>query len=132
MKGYINGARLWSEFAYELNKVCGHVFKSNVERGWYSNPQTGERIERNVPEMLCLIHSEISEGLEGHRKELMDDHLPTRPMLEVELADACIRIFDLAGYLNLDLGGAITDKMAYNAVRADHSLEVRKHGGKKF
>lgn len=86
-----------------------------------------------VPTKLCLIHSEISEAMEGDRKGLMDDHLPHRTMLEVELADAVIRIADLAGALGLDLGGAIAEKMAYNAQRADHKPEARAAtGGKTY
>lgn len=86
-----------------------------------------------VAEKLALIHSEISEGLEGHRKNKMDDHLPNRPMLEVELADAMIRIADLAGALGYDLGGAIAEKLAYNEQRADHKPENRaKEGGKAY
>lgn len=84
-----------------------------------------------VAEKLCLSHSELSEGMEGHRKGKMDDKLPDRPMLEVELADAVIRIADLAGALGLDLGGAIADKMAFNAVRPDHKVEARQAAGGK-
>jgi NTP pyrophosphatase (non-canonical NTP hydrolase) len=61
----------------------------------------------------------------------MDDHLPLRSMLEVELADAVIRIADLAGALDLDLGGAIAEKLAYNAKRADHNPENRAAAGGK-
>ena len=79
-----------------------------------------------------LIVSEIAEAKEGHRKGLMDDHLPDRPMIEVELADAMIRIGDLAGALGLDLGGAVIAKMRYNQTRSDHKLaNRRKPGGKK-
>ncbi|MEN9885596.1 MAG: Burkholderia phage BcepB1A [Pseudomonadota bacterium] len=86
-----------------------------------------------VAQKLCLIHSEISEAMEGHRKGLMDDKLPHRKMIEVELADAMIRIADLAGALGLDLGGAIVEKMEYNANREDHKLENRqKAGGKAY
>jgi hypothetical protein len=71
--------------------------------------------------------------MEGARKGLMDDKLPARTMLEVELADAVIRIFDMAGGLHLDLGGAIAEKLAYNAQRADHKPGNRiKPGGKTF
>lgn len=84
-----------------------------------------------VAEKLCLSHSELSEGMEGHRKGKMDDKLPHRPMLEVELADAVIRICDLAGALELDLGGAIAEKMAFNAVRPDHKVEARMAAGGK-
>jgi hypothetical protein len=82
-------------------------------------------------EKLCLTHSEISEAMEGHRKGLMDDKLPHRPMAEVELADAVIRIADLAGAMNFDLGGAIAEKMAYNAIRPDHKPEARAAAGGK-
>lgn len=99
-----------------------------------NNPQTP--LERRlakalVAEKLCLGHSEISEAMEGHRKGLMDDKLPHRPMIEVELADAMIRISDLAGALNLDLGGAIAEKMAFNATRPDHKPEARAAAGGK-
>lgn len=103
--------------------------------GWWNDLHTGESLlqTRNIPEMLCLIHSEISEAMEGYRKSLMDDKLPNRPMFEVELADAIIRIFDLAGSQGFDLGGAMIEKMEYNRTRADHKPENRvKEGGKVF
>lgn len=84
-----------------------------------------------VAQKLCLIHSEISEAMEGHRKGLADDKLPHRPMIEVELADAVIRIADLAGALGLDLGGAIAEKLAFNAQRPDHKPEARQAAGGK-
>lgn len=84
-----------------------------------------------VAQKLALIHSEVSEALEGHRKGLMDDKLPHRPMVEVELADAIIRIADLAGALQLDLAGAIVEKLAYNTTREDHKPEARAAAGGK-
>jgi len=116
-----------------INIMVQDVYQGNVRMGWYSDPVTRERKERNVGELLALIHSEVSEALEGHRKNLMDTHLTNRPMIEVELADVIIRVFDLAGYLNLDLGGAYIEKLAYNANRQDHKLENRVgENGKKF
>lgn len=106
-----------------INYLAAEVHDLNTK--WWHDPATGQPIERNVGEMLCLVHSEISEALEGHRKNLMDDHLPHRKMLEVELADAIIRILDIAAGLKLDLGGAFVEKMQYNATRADHSDEAR-------
>lgn len=82
-----------------------------------------------------LTVSELSEAMEGHRKGLMDDKLPHRKMFEVELADALIRIFDIAGApeLCLDVGGAFVEKMLYNAKRKDHTNEARlAEGGKKY
>jgi hypothetical protein len=100
---------------------------------WWINIETGEPLKRNIGELLCLVHSEISEAMEGARKDRMDDHLPHRKQIEVELADALIRIFDIGGGLGLDLGGALVEKLAYNAQRADHKVENRlKADGKKF
>jgi NTP pyrophosphatase (non-canonical NTP hydrolase) len=101
--------------------------------GWYTNPYTGEEMDRNVGEMMMLIVSEVAEAMEGHRKDLCDTHLPCRLAVEVELADAVIRICDLAGHLGLDLGSAIAEKVEFNRHRADHKIENRtKAGGKKF
>lgn len=89
--------------------------------------------ERNPLELLALCHSELSEALEGIRKDQMDDKLPHRKMFEVELADTLLRIFDIAGGFNLDLGGALAEKLAFNTSRADHKPENReKAGGKKY
>ncbi len=94
---------------------------SDALRMWW----TGSKL------MLCV--TELAEAMEGVRKDKNDDHLPHRKMLEVELADAAIRIFDLAGGLGLDLGAAIGEKLEYNANRADHKRENRQAaGGKKI
>lgn len=111
-----------------------------VMAGWWHCPVTGEAstvqyiAQSLLPQKLLLVHSEISEACEADRKNLMDSHLPHRHGVEVELADAVIRCFDLAGALNFDLGAAIAEKMAYNAQRADHKLEARLGGehGKRY
>jgi len=117
----------------DINAMVSVIHEMNVQAGWYNDIYTGERLNRNIPEMMCLIHSEISEALEGYRKDLMDNHLPHRKMCEVELADTFIRLLDLAGYLEYDLGSAVLEKLAYNKNRADHKVENRKkENGKKI
>ena len=114
------------ESANLLRNICHDAAKN-----WWKEGDTKNRLM--FSNKLCLIHSEISEAMEGDRKGLKDDHLPHRDMREVELADAVIRIFDLAGAYGMDIGGAIAEKLEYNAQRADHKLENRaKQGGKSY
>ena len=113
-------------FKEEVNKLTSYCYNQSKNAGWHDN-------QRDVGTMLMLVVSEVSEAMEGDRKNLMDDHLPHRKMIEVELADAIIRIADLAGKLGLDLGGAIDEKLNYNLSRLDHKKENRDaDGGKKY
>lgn len=117
----------------EINALVDMIHARNVLACWWSDPATGAPKDRNVGELLALIHSEISEALEGHRKDLMDDKLPHRKMIDVELADAVIRIMDLAGARGIPLGTIIFEKLEYNTKREDHKPENRlKEGGKAF
>lgn len=114
-----------------LNELAAAVHRKN-ER-WWRDPATGEPVERNKGEMLMLMVSEISEAMEGERKDLMDDKLPHRPMAEVELADCLIRILDYCGGHGYDLQGAFSEKLEYNRTRQDHTDEARlAEGGKKW
>lgn len=122
-----------SHYEKSINDLVKLCHNAAVAGGWWHDINTGEILDRNKGEMLCLIHSEISEVMEGVRKNKMDDHLSHRKSEEVELADVLIRIFDYAGGFNLDIGGALNEKLAYNAQRADHKPENRAKGdGKKF
>lgn len=124
-----------------LQVIC---HEASMKAHWWTDMATGGSLRDEcregtllgkalVAQKLMLIVSEIGEAMEGHRKNLPDDKLPHRPAVEVELADAVIRIADLAGALDLDLGGAIAEKMAFNAMRPDHKLEARQaEGGKTY
>lgn len=85
------------------NVLRDQIHAANVKAGWWTNIQTGESIltTRNRPEMLCLIGSELVEAYLDQYK--LDDHLPQFPALHVEIADAVIRILDLAGADQIDL-----------------------------
>lgn len=119
-----------------LSEMQSVIHSAAVEAGWWNDLHTRESITNNpltFSNKLMLIVSECAEAMEGDRKDLMDDKLPHRKMREVELADVVIRAFDLAGGYNMDLAGAIVEKMRYNAQREDHKVENRKlAGGKAF
>lgn len=83
-----------------------------VSKGWHDEPVP-------IPVALALIHSEVSEALEADRKGDRENFVE-------ELADVCIRIFDLCGLLDIDLQKAIHEKMNKNRMRS------YKHGGKAY
>jgi NTP pyrophosphatase (non-canonical NTP hydrolase) len=105
---------LMTDFIGLINDKALEIHQAAVAKGFWENPNIGEK--------CMLICCEVAEAIEADRKSLMDSHLKHRRGLEVELADALIRIMDLAGYLQIDLGGAIVEKLAYNAQRP------HKHG----
>jgi hypothetical protein len=118
-----------------INRMVEQIFEDNYKAGWWVFPD-GQDTRDNpytFSNKIALVHSELSEALEADRKSLMDNHLPHRRGVEVELADAVIRIFDLAGAYGLNLGEALVEKLVYNAQRADHKKENREAiGGKAY
>ena len=127
-----------------IGKLQKDIHDSNAVAGWWTDLETGINLANEarkgtrlgkaiVAEKLCLIHSEVSEAVEASRKNLMDDKLTHRKGVEVELADAVIRILDLCGALELDLDGAITEKLIFNLTRPDHKIANRlKANGKAY
>lgn len=102
-----------------ISELCERAYQQSKDKGFHDG-------EYNVAEKLALIHSEISEALEEHRA----GHKPNEVYYNgekpegfgVELADAVIRICDLAGKEDIDLEALISEKLAYNARRP------HKHG----
>lgn len=132
---------LHAHYVHILTLVQRLCHQSSYAAGWWKKDQAvldavPKELKKYTRALVVLAkldlqHSELGEATEGYRKGLMDDHLPHRQMIEVELADAMIRIFDLAGWLGLDVPGAMMEKLAYNRQREDHKEENReKEGGK--
>ena len=84
-----------------INKLVKEIHENNEKAGWWKDPETDLPLKHHsmfpyvVATKLLLVGTEISEATEGYRKNLMDDKLPHRQMVEVELADAVIRILTL-------------------------------------
>jgi NTP pyrophosphatase (non-canonical NTP hydrolase) len=120
---------------HKINDFVDMCHKASFDAGWWAD-KDGNDTRTNpltFSNKLMLIVSEIAEAMEGDRKDCPDDKLPHRDMREVELADAMIRIGDLAGAYNMNLGAAVVEKMAYNATRSDHKKENRASvGGKSY
>jgi len=95
-----------------INALCKDAYETAVSKGWHDE-------ERETGTLLALIHSEVSEALEADRKGDEENFCE-------ELADICIRVFDLCGSRDINLEGAILEKMTKNKGRS------YKHGGKLY
>jgi hypothetical protein len=83
-----------------LTELAREIHEQNVQVGWWDDwPVKTDRHET----AMMLVISEIAEAMEGHRKNLMDDHLPQYKMFDVEIADALIRLLDLAGAYEIEV-----------------------------
>lgn len=111
----------------DLDELAATCFDAN--RSWWpEDPST-----RNKAEQIALMHSELSEMLEGVRKSKQDDHLPRYPAEWVEMADLLIRALDYCGGHRIPIGEVLYAKLVYNSKRDDHKPEIRSlQGGKKF
>lgn len=89
-------------------------------KGWWAN-------SRSVPELLALVHAEVSEALEAYRVRGLEswDENGKPEGVAAELGDVILRILDMCGGLNLDIGRALSRKLAYNRTRS------HRHGGKR-
>jgi len=90
------------------------IHKYAIDKGWWNEP-------RPIPELLCLMHSEISESLEAYRAGFPD----TWDNFKEELADLVIRVMDTCEALDIDLEKEINKKHQHNLTRP------YRHGGKK-
>jgi len=87
----------------DLTSLANEIHEQNVKVGWWDDwPVKSDR----YPTAMILVVSELSEALEGDRKGLMDDHLPEFKCFDVELADAMIRLLDLAGAYKMGISNA--------------------------
>ena len=100
-----------------IRSIARQIHNTAVEKGWWTH-------NRNVPEALAQIHSEVSEALEefrmlqdGENVDTVhyDETMGNKPVgFAVELADIIIHTLDLAEGMGIDLELIIIEKMNYN------------------
>jgi NTP pyrophosphatase (non-canonical NTP hydrolase) len=101
----------WWEKHDQLKRAIGGEHSSLIS-------ENKEEIDRlYVLSKLMLSVSELSEAVEGVRGDKMDDHLPRYKMIEVEIADCFVRLFDLSKRFDLHVCEALLAKMEYNKSR---------------
>lgn len=94
----------------DLDHAADLCFEAACKKGFWDSL-------RNKGEMIALMHSELSEMLEGVRKPHQDEHCPDYTSEEVEAADLLIRLLDYCGGHHLRLSEAFQAKFAYNQSR---------------
>ncbi len=105
-----------------LDRFAAHTHAINQSKGFTLNPPTTE----GQIAAIMLVVTELAEAVEGLRKDLPDDKLPHRKMVEVELADSLIRILNIGQWCGYDIAGAAIEKSRFNAGRPF------RHGGKSL
>jgi hypothetical protein len=95
----------------DFNALAADIHRRN-HKWWHT--EDGVRLEREAGELFMLAVSEVAEGMEGVRKSkpgapLMDDKLPHREMIEVELADTVIRLLDSSVGMNIGIDTSLIE-----------------------
>ena len=130
----------------KINELVNVAHNDAKAKGWWDQP-------KSLPELICLVHSELSEALEEVRNgrapnETYYSGKITHPLedggyvvvpatttivtnactkpegVPSELADVIIRIGDICGYYGIDLEAIIKQKLEYNKSRS------YRHGNK--
>lgn len=96
-----------------IKELCSEAFQTAHSKKWHEKA-------REFGTALALVHAEVSEALEADRREEGNERIAE------ELADICIRVFDLSIEFGLDLETAIYTKMEFNKTRPI------RHGGKLY
>jgi len=115
-----------------LNELSAAIHENNISKGFYEK-------EKNIGEMLALIHSEVSKNQYSSLSEsqmnvlmgwslskdfIKDYKRLVKGSFEEEMADIIIRVLDLCAHKKINIEQHIAAKIRYNAARE------YKHGKK--
>ncbi|MBN18795.1 MAG: hypothetical protein CL758_04890 [Chloroflexi bacterium] len=108
----------------QINELMNQSYETAKSKGWWDDKN------RNIPELLALVHSEVSEALEeyrenGYKKKYHRENDNKPEGFIYELADILIRVADMSAHYKLDLENALLEKMNFNKTRS------YRHGNKK-
>lgn len=115
----------------QIKETARQIYKNAKDKGFHNN-------EPNIPRMLMLVVTELSEAMEADRinkhtspldmawmdsstdeSHLYEEHFPEKikNTFEDEIADAIIRLLDLSVATGIDIEWHIKHKMKYNSKR---------------
>lgn len=88
-----------SEKAHKMTK---DAYTNSLNSGWWTNLETGEKLDRRNAETYALIRSELDEMQKctiyyNKGIDIYDDHLPHLYGQHVECADVLLRVCDYMG-----------------------------------
>lgn len=98
-----------------LIELQNKIHLQNINKGWWDEHRSFSRITN-------LNLSEVSESVEAHRKDLMDDKLKSYKGVPVEAADGCIRAFDALSSLKNENFEA-SDQAIFIIKKNSHDVE---------
>jgi NTP pyrophosphatase (non-canonical NTP hydrolase) len=118
-----------------LTEFSKDIHQGNVKRGFYDDP-------KEIGTVLMLIVTELAEAMESYRannrlgagklesiqwnsnlnedfteEDINQFKLVVKDTFEDEIADTIIRLFDLCGWLDIDIHKHIILKLKYNSTR---------------
>ncbi len=105
-----------------LDELAEEIAETSERKGFWD--MEADELAQVVVK-LALVHDEVSEALTVHRDVYDDDQVDEvtgmTSMQEAdfteELADVVIRVLDIAGFLDLEIGTAIVSKIEKNKSR---------------
>ncbi len=89
-----------------INDLADEIHEIARSKGFWDE-------ERNMGEMIALMHSELSEALEAYR----NDNISGPHGVAEEFADVIIRVLDTCAAYKLDMDWVIARKMEINRQR---------------